>query len=291
MKNIDKQYLKIFFFTLVFSFSVYVFVTATDNNNDLKIKLGSTDSTYHLYSAKEINEDESKKNSILSFYSANNNSKEFVIIIPGGSYLSVSSIESDPVAKVFTSKGINAFTLKYRTGDELKNANVFDDLARALTIIKQNQDLFKVDINNYMIIGFSAGGHMASIWASDSPDGYLAYHLPRPKYVILGYPALSYSTDKADLILAPGYTEKQKNGLNIYDYIDNTYPMTYIVHSTNDSIIPIRYSDDFDIQLSYYGIKHQYIRYTSSEHAFSIGTTDETKDWIIKAIDYYEDNK
>jgi acetyl esterase/lipase len=289
--KINTKYIKLLAYALIFSFSVYVLAHTINNTDKLAIKLGETDSTYHLYTSKEIKEDSSKDNAIMSFYSANNNNKEFVIIIPGGAYQSISAGEMEPVARIFTSKGINAFTLKYRVGDELKNANVFDDLARALTIIKQNQDLFNVDINNYMIIGFSAGGHMAAIWASTSPDGYLAYHLPRPKYVILGYPALSYGEDKAELLLAPGYTDKQVKGLSVYNYVDDTYPMTYIVHSTNDDVIPISNADNFDIKLSYYGVKHQYIRYTKSGHGFGTGSTDETKDWIIHAIDYYEDNK
>lgn len=125
-----------------------------------------------------------------------------IIVIPGGAYRrQVLSAEGVNVAKWLNSLGITAFVLKHRLPVNLhKNPTEVPliDVQRAVRLVRSRASEFGIHREHIGVMGFSAGGHVASMAATcfsrsvyepvDAADAESA----RPDFCVLGYPAISY---------------------------------------------------------------------------------------------------
>lgn len=177
-----------------------------------------------------------------------------ILICPGGAYYYLSyDKEGIDIAQWFNSIGITAFILKYRLPAEGypdgKKVPLMD-AQRALRMIRSNADSWGIDTAKIGVIGFSAGGHLASSLGTlyqknvyedlDQTDQESA----RPDFMILMYPVISMK----DSITHAG---SKKNLLGefpdddvVFQFstdlqVDNATPPTFIVHASDDkAVIP-----------------------------------------------------
>ncbi|MCE2758926.1 MAG: alpha/beta hydrolase [Chitinophagaceae bacterium] len=127
--------------------------------------------------------------------------KPCVVICPGGGYrILASEHEGTDVAKYFNSIGMHALVLKYRIpSDEHqpdKKIAPLQDAQRAVQLVREHAKEWKVDPNKVGIMGFSAGGHLASSLAVHYDDIKIKENSKlsvRPDFQILGYPVISFS--------------------------------------------------------------------------------------------------
>ena len=185
-----------------------------------------------------------------------------VVICPGGGY-SVLSIDKEGIniAKWFNSIGVSAFVLKYRlpSDDIMTNKTIgpLQDAQEAIRTLRRNAAKWNLDVTKIGIIGFSAGGHLASTASThyldkvyESKDDVSA----RPDFSMLIYPVISMEdgithngskesllgkTPSADLI-AKYSNEKEVN--------ENT-PPTFLVHATDDHAVPVENSINYYLEL------------------------------------------
>ncbi|HEY1053868.1 MAG TPA: alpha/beta hydrolase, partial [Emticicia sp.] len=137
----------------------------------------------------------------LEYYKADPNlsTGTAVIVIPGGGYgVVVYNGEGINIAKALAEKGIAAFILKYRLpSDEImpdKKIGPLQDAQQALKMVRENAEKWGIDKNKIGIMGFSAGGHLASTAAThfekswiDNPNNTSL----RPDFQVLVYPVIS----------------------------------------------------------------------------------------------------
>ena len=124
-----------------------------------------------------------------------------VLICPGGGYFVLAmDHEGHDIAKWFTERGITAFVLKSRLPDDelmtQKSIRPLQDAQQALQIIRKHSAEWKIDTHKLGIMGFSAGGHLASTVATHFNKQYgeivdTTVSI-RPDFMILGYPMISY---------------------------------------------------------------------------------------------------
>lgn len=124
-----------------------------------------------------------------------------VIICPGGGYYILAiDHEGHDIAKWFAERGVTAFVLKYRLPqDDLfdnKTIRPLQDAQQAFRIVRKNAAKFKIDPNKVGIMGFSAGGHLASTASThftkqvgEITDESISV---RPDFSILMYPVISF---------------------------------------------------------------------------------------------------
>jgi len=184
-----------------------------------------------------------------------NSSGQAVLIIPGGGYgVVVYKWEGTDIAKWLNAYGITGIVLKYRL-PHMKSNIVRDkspllDASRAMKIIRANADKWHIDKNNIGVMGFSAGGHLASTLGThydrDGNEGIddIDTINSRPDFMILMYPVITM-----DETFTHMGSRKNLLGENpsqeLIDYYSNekqiteNTPTTFLVHSSDDDAVPV----------------------------------------------------
>lgn len=119
----------------------------------------------------------------LSIYPINRNTRDLILVIPGGAFLFKSSREAKPVAEAFYKKGYNAAILSYRCRP-FSNDAILSDGIRALRFLRhylKNKGLSDVRI---ITLGFSAGGILTSLINNEGGTGnsYIGDEIDREEY-------------------------------------------------------------------------------------------------------------
>lgn len=132
-----------------------------------------------------------------------NTKRPCVIICPGGSYaILAAGHEGSDLAKYFNSIGVNALVLKYRIPNDTnqidKTIAPLQDAQQAILLARTNADTWGIDKNKIGVMGFSAGGHLASSLATHYSD--IKIENPssvslRPDFQILIYPVISFGPE------------------------------------------------------------------------------------------------
>src|SRR6185312_4673558 len=130
-----------------------------------------------------------------------------VVICPGGGYSILAyNLEGTDVAKILNSWGITAVVLKYRLPDDAimkdKSIGPLEDAQRALQYVREHADGLNIDVQKVGIMGFSAGGHLASTASTHFQKSYIDNPKNislRPDFSILGYPVISMTDSLAHM--------------------------------------------------------------------------------------------
>lgn len=189
------------------------------------------------------------------FRVANDNQKRpCVIICPGGGYaILAAGHEGSDLAIYFNSIGVNALVLKYRIPNAEnqidKSIAPLQDAQQALLLARTNAENWGIDKNKIGVMGFSAGGHLASSLASHYND--IKIENPskislRPDFQILIYPVISFGPEghEGSRINLIGNANDAKT-VKAIDYFSNENQITkdappaFIVHSKDDDVVPV----------------------------------------------------
>lgn len=166
-----------------------------------------------------------------------------VLICPGGGYSGVSAIkEGEEIAKWFNTLGVTAFVLYYRMPNGHWEIPLKDAQA-ALAIIHKRAKEMHIDKTKIGIMGFSAGGHLASTVGT-----HFKSKTQRPDFMILCYPVVTMKKE-----LTHGGSRKNLLGQNPSEELVNLYsnelqvtkktPPTFMVHAIDDKTVPIANSE------------------------------------------------
>ncbi|TDT40468.1 acetyl esterase/lipase [Maribacter spongiicola] len=227
---------------------------------------------------------------------------EAVLIFPGGGYgILAYDWEGTDIAKFFNSKGIAGIVVKYRLPSDVSQKDKkyvpLIDAQRAIRLVRSNAEQFNLKSNKIGIIGFSAGGHLASTLgthfnekvykAVDDIDNESA----RPDFMALGYPVISFGElthqgSKRNLI-------GKNASIHIVDYFSNEKqvteqtPPTFLLHATDDTVVPVENSLLFYKAVKEKGVSATMHIYPKGGHGFGLGLHDEhLKDWSDLLIDW-----
>ena len=204
-----------------------------------------------------------------------------VIICPGGAYgVVVYRAEGANTAQEFARKGIAAFVLKYRIPNDStmqdKKIAPLQDVQQAIKTVRENASKWGIDTSRVGIMGFSAGGHLASTAAThfqnaliDNPD----HTNLRPDFQILVYPVISMQEDltHADSrknLLGPDPSQDSVDLFSNELQADENTPPAYITHAGDDNVV------DVDNSIRYYeALRHHHVPvemhlYPKGNHGF-----------------------
>lgn len=165
-----------------------------------------------------------------------------VVICPGGGYVGVSQIkEGSEIAKWFNDLGVSTFVLYYR----MPNGHTeipLKDAQTALKIIREGAKKWGIDKNRIGIMGFSAGGHLASTVGT-----HFQTKLQRPDFMILAYPVVTMKKELTHMGSRENLLGKNPSDELVLLYsnelqVTKNTPPTFIVHALDDKAVPVENS-------------------------------------------------
>lgn len=218
-----------------------------------------------------------------------------LFICPGGGYQFVSNREAEPVALSFICEGFNCFVLTYSINKMHPIPHL--EAAFAMNYIREHYQDFDLIDENLSIIGFSAGGHLATSFAYLYPRLADSLHVNpkniRPFAVIAGYPVIStdLSFSHEGTIRTIAGDDKELNKLlSVENNITKDYPPTFVYHSEDDGLVPVKNSYVFIEALKANNIPYQADIFSHAVHGGSIylrGVYDDFQETHKKALDNF----
>ena len=225
-----------------------------------------------------------------------------VIICPGGGYHALLiKREGQDIARAFNKKGIAAFVLKYRLPDDRsmldKSIAPIQDAQKAIQTIRQRAKEWHINPNQVGIMGFSAGGHLASTAGTHFNRAFIDNQSNislRPDFMILVYPVISF-TDSIGHTGSRNYllgTQPSKNQIEFYSnelQVNSKTPPAFLVHAIDDSVVSSKNSLYFYQALRNNGVLGELHLYTKGEHGFL--TAPPFDEWFGRCLYWMKENK
>jgi acetyl esterase/lipase len=205
-----------------------------------------------------------------------------VMICPGGGYgILAASHEGSDVARWFNEMGVAAFVLKYRLPNPAIMTNQQEvplmDAMQGMTLIRQNAARYGLDPSKIGVMGFSAGGHLASTLATHYDKGPKANAQAKPNFAILLYPVITFG-EKAHAGSRTNLLGKSASSPELIAYysnelqVSNQTPPTFLVHAEDDKAVPVENSISFYLACLKNGVSAEMHLYPTGGHGFGLRT-------------------
>ena len=227
---------------------------------------------------------------VLFMMSAGEPDKPFALICPGGGYEALCHLkEGFPVAAAFNRLGYNAFILNYRIIGPALFPKPLEDIAAAVRFILSNAKNLGVRADNYAVVGFSAGGHLVSSFATEEL-GAKNFGLPAPACVMCGYPMLEVR-DTSEVMhsicvtmFGEGFTTAQQDEYSLISRLLKGVPPFYIFHCKDDPIIAFEDSQRAVEKMQKENILCGFKAVEHGGHGFGLGDYGEAAGWLEEAV-------
>lgn len=223
-------------------------------------------------------------------YPAKNPNGAAIIVCPGGGYGGhAMDHEGVQIADWLNSHGISAAVLKYRLGAKYHHPIPLTDAQRAIRTVRADAAKLKVDPKRIGILGFSAGGHLAST-AATHPDPYdtkaeVDWVDPidrvggRPNFAVLLYPVITFTdpfTHKGSRnnLLGKDPDPKLIELLSNEKQVTKDTPPTFLAHTSEDKAVPPENSVLFYLALKKNNVPAEVHIYEKGPHGLGLGQKD-----------------
>ena len=208
-----------------------------------------------------------------------------VVVCPGGGYGHLASHEGHDVALWLNSIGVSAFVLKYRLGPRYNHPAMIWDVQRALRFVRAKASDWKIDPQRVGVMGFSAGGHLASTAATHFDDGNPQAQDPvdrfssRPDIAILCYPVITL----ADPFTHAGSRKNllgEQPSKELLEFLSNEKqvtaktPPTFLFHTVDDGAVPVENSTQFAEALRKNRVPFEMHLFEHGRHGVGLATAD-----------------
>ncbi len=224
-----------------------------------------------------------------------------VVICPGGSYWVTSIVkEGFAVAREFNKMGVAAFVLKYRIPNDSsmidKKIGPLQDAQRAIQLVRMHAKEWNIDTGKVGIMGFSAGGHLASTAATHFNHSYIdnASNINlRPDFAMFIYPVISFQDSIAhigsrDQLIGKNPPKQLLDSFSNELRVTAQTPPTFLVHATDDDVVPVMNSIVFYEHLLQYKIPAEVHIYKAGGHGFGM-MNPATKDvWMERCKNWLQ---
>lgn len=206
-----------------------------------------------------------------------------VVVCPGGGYVVVAADhEGKQVAEWLNSFGVTAFVLQYRLGPRYRHPAPLQDAQRAIRMVRASARQWGIDPARVGILGFSAGGHLASTAGTHFEAGNKDAADPidrmgsRPDLMVLVYPVISFTADvthggSRESLLGPGPDPKLVASLSSELQVTAQTPPTFLVHTSEDDGVPPENSILFYEALQKARVPAEMHIFAKGEHGLGLG--------------------
>lgn len=217
---------------------------------------------------------------------------EAIIVCPGGGYhILAAGHEGEDIAKALNERGITAFVLKYRIPDSswMINPEIgpLQDAQRAIQFVRQHAGKWMINKKSIGIMGFSAGGHLASTASTHYKKAYIPNKKKislRPDFTVLIYPVISFTDSighkgsRDNLLGKNASPEKIREYSNEFQ-VDKNTPPAFLVHAKDDWV-NYKNTTVFADALHANGVASEVLLFEVGGHGFGLVNKQSDIRWI-----------
>jgi acetyl esterase/lipase len=215
-----------------------------------------------------------------------------VVIFPGGAYAHLAAnLEGRQFADWFAARGFRAFVLSYRLSSNGYLLPVpLLDARRAVQLVRARAQDYQINPHRIVVIGFSAGGHLAALSGTQFVAGTPEAADPiervssRPDYLVLGYPwigAISSDTSHLSYCKIFNVMEQCEALRAAYSpdlFVTKETPPTFWYHTFNDKTVPVEQGLRFYEALVKAGVPAEAHIFANGPHGTGLGRGDAALD-------------
>lgn len=294
MKNMKR------FLTLIIAVAIYTFTNAqppSASQVQTRLPKGTT-----IHGNIPYNNDTLKKHLLDIYLPADAKGKRpLVVFIHGGGWIGNDKYADmgympNTIAAMLN-KGMAVASIDYRFAMQAVFPAILQDCNKAVSFLYDNADKYGLDKNRIALMGFSAGGHLASLMGTSQNNKVSNFYFTNT-YRPFRYKAIVDFYGPTDLVLLPGNEdEKSPEGLLIgaapllrpdlakaaspITYIDKNDPPFLIYHGEKDNIVSNKQSKLFSAWLKYYGVKNELTIVKDAPHFGTMYDVDEIRIRVI----------
>jgi acetyl esterase/lipase len=223
-----------------------------------------------------------------------------VVVCPGGGYGALAvDHEGKQIGEWYNEFGVTAFVLRYRIAPHYRHPTPMLDVQRAIRTVRAKAEEFGVDPERIGVMGFSAGGHLASTAATHFDDGDANADEPidrvscRPDFAILCYPVITFTQDfmhrgSRNNLLGKDPEEALVKSLSNELQVTEKTPPTFLFHTWEDKVVPPQNSLVFFLAMKEKGVPGELHIYEKGRHGVGLaknipGTQNwprQLRDWL-----------
>lgn len=208
-----------------------------------------------------------------------------VVVCPGGGYHGLAAHEGKPVAEWLNTLGVTAFVLKYRLGPKYHHPVEMEDVNRAIRTVRARSAEWKLDPKRIGVLGFSAGGHLASTAVTHFDDGKPDADDPierassRPDFGVLIYPVITMTDPFAHHgsrtnLLGDSPSDELIELMSNEKQVTDKTPPCFLVHTATDKVVPFQNSLMFAEAMQKHRIPVELHVFDHGAHGFGLGGKD-----------------
>ncbi len=226
-----------------------------------------------------------------------------VIICPGGGYsVLAAGHEGSDVAREFNKQGIAAFVLKYRIPDDAtminKEIGPLQDAQQAIKTVRERAKEWNIDPKRIGIMGFSAGGHLASTAGTHYAKAVIANPNNtslRPDFLILIYPVISFDDSighrgSRDNLIGKNPPEEKKKYYSNELQVTADTPPSFLVHAGDDDVVLPENSIRFYQALLAHHVSAELHLYQNGGHGFGMYLPKSKDLWMERCLNWMVGN-
>jgi acetyl esterase/lipase len=226
-----------------------------------------------------------------------------VVICPGGGYWVVTmDMEGTDVAKKFTEMGVAAIVLKYRIPNDKwmlnKEIGPLQDAQQAIKTVRDNAAAWNINPHRIGIMGFSAGGHLASTAATHFNKPYTSNTSNtslRPDFLVLIYPVINLMPGighmgSSEQLLGKAAPQKKLEAYSNELQVTAETPPTFLVHASDDDGVSPMNSIVFYNSLISKKVPAELHIYQSGGHGFGMHIKNNRELWMDRCKSWMQLN-
>lgn len=219
-----------------------------------------------------------------------------IVVFPGGAYARRAPHEGEPVARWLNTLGISSFVLHYRVAP-YRHPHPLLDAQRAIRLVRHRAGEWGIDPDRIGVLGFSAGGHLASTLGTrfdggrSEADDPIERHSCRPDLLILCYPVITLleKTHVGSLhnLLGEAPDLEERRSLSNELQVSAGTPPTFLWHTADDQGVPVENSLLFASALAEHGVPFALHVYPSGRHGLGLAQDHpEVRSWVEACADW-----
>lgn len=226
-----------------------------------------------------------------------------VVIIPGGGYgIVAAGHEGADFAKKFIDMGVAAFVVKYRIPnvETMVNPEIgpLQDAQQAIKTVRENAKQWNIDPSKIGIMGFSAGGHLASTAGTHFDKAVISNPNNtslRPDFMLLIYPVISFTDAIGHIGSRDNLLGKNPSAQKIAEYsnelrVTEKTPPTFLIHASDDNVVKSQNSIEFYLALIKNHVPAEMHIYETGGHGFGLNLKNKNEQWMDRCKNWMQNH-